>query len=149
MQSHLLKRRNVELPVRNRQAIRKGGKVWALLLLPVALLVMVSLSLLTSPTAHAGGSGPIIHWDSSMIYAGQNNGYPWGPVGENAIVHGANFTANTNLRLVVSPGDSNSDANVCQQSLLTIVVGTTTTDNTGSFTQNFAWPGAAWRLGIR
>jgi len=30
-----------------------------------------------------------------MIYAGQNNGHPWGLVGENTIVHGANFTANT------------------------------------------------------
>lgn len=146
MQSRLLKRRNVELLARDRQATRNGEKARALLLLPVVLLAMFSLSLLTSPTAHAGGSGPIIHWDSSMIYVGQNNGYPWGPVGENTIVHGANFTANTNLRLVVSPGDSNNDATVCQQSLLTIVVGTTTTDNTGGFTQNFAWPGAAGKV---
>lgn len=143
MQSRLLKRINVELLARKRQATRNGEKVWALLLLPVVLLAMFSLSLLTSPTAHAGGGGPIIHWDSSMIYAGQNNGNPWGPVGENTIVHGASFTANTKLSLVVSPGNSNNDANVCQQSLLTIVVGTTTTDNTGGFTQNFAWPGAA------
>lgn len=141
MQSRQL--RNVELLARNTWATRDREKVWALLLLPVVLLAMFSLSLLTSPTARAGGSGPIIHWDSSMIYVGQNNGYPWGPVGENTIVHGANFTANTNLRLVVSPGDSNSDATVCQQSLLTIVVGTATTDSTGGFTQNFAWPGAA------
>lgn len=142
MQSRLL-RSKAERLQRSTQAPGKWGKIWALLFLPVVLLAMMSLSLLASPTAHAGGSGPIIHWDSSMIYAGQNNGYPWGPVGENTIVHGAGFTANQNLRLVVSPGDSNADANVCQQSVLTIVVATVTSDSAGNFTQNFPWPGAA------
>ncbi len=76
-----------------------------------------------------------------MIYAGQNNGNPWGPVGENAIVHGANFSPKTQLRLVVSPGDSNSNASVCQQSVVTVA--TITTDNAGGFTQNFPWPATA------
>jgi len=147
MQPRLATGRKAARRERNAQARRKMGKKWALpwaiVLLPVVLLAIMSLSLLTSPTAHAGGSGPIIHWDSSMIYAGQNNGYPWGPVGENTIVHGAGFTANQNLRLVVSPGDSNADANVCQQSVVTIVVATVTSDSAGNFTQNFPWPGAA------
>src|ERR1700674_1739692 len=107
MQSRLLKRGNVELLAQNRQATRNGEKVRVLLLLPVVLLAMFSLALLTSPTAHAGGSGPIIHWDSSMIYAGQNNGYPWGPVGENASVKGENYPANQQYRLVLVQGDSN------------------------------------------
>ena len=78
-----------------------------------------------------------------MIYAGQNNGYPWGPVGENVIVHGANFAPYVQLRLVVAPGNSNSNASVCQQPGATIRVATVTSDNTGSFTQNFSWPVAA------
>lgn len=78
-----------------------------------------------------------------MIYPGQNNGDPWGPVGENAIVHGANFSPNTQLRLVVSPGDSNSNASVCKQSAVTVVVATITTDSSGGFTQNFPWPATA------
>src|SRR6266853_6002043 len=125
---------------RQGKAHRHIWQLWASTLLLLPLLVVF---LYHTSAAHAGGGGPIIHWDSSMIYAGQNNGYPWGPVGENTIVHGAGFTANQNLRLVVSPGDSNADANVCQQSVLTIVVATVTSDSAGNFTQNFPWPGAA------
>lgn len=145
MQSPILTRGKAEGLARSRsmQATRKWRKIGAMVLAPAVLLAIVSLSLFTSPSVHAGGSGPIIHWDSSMIYAGQNNGYPWGPVGENTIVNGANFAANQSLRLVVSPGDSNADATVCQQAVVTVPVATVTTDHLGNFTQNFPWPGAA------
>ncbi len=114
----------------------------------VTLLCAALLSLITlnAPAAHAGGSGPIIHWDSSMIYAGQNNGYPWGPVGENTIVHGANFPPNTALRLAIAPGDSNQDATICTQPVVTIPITNLTTDATGSFTENFAWPSVAGQV---
>src|SRR5712691_7148159 len=118
MQSRLL-RSKAERLQRSTQAPGKWGKIWALLFLLAGILAMMSLSLLASPTAHAGGSGPIIHWDSIMIYAGQNNGYPWGPVGENTIVHGANFSPNQQLHLIVVPGDSNTNASVCNQSGVT------------------------------
>jgi len=108
--------------------------------------VLLSLVTLTAPAAHAGGSAPIIHWDSSMIYAGQNNGNPWGPVGENTIVHGANFPPNTALRLAIAPGDSNLDATVCTQPVVTIPITNLTTDVTGSFTGNFAWPSVAGQV---
>ena len=113
-----------------------------------AFVCLASMILASSPSAMAraarnGDSTPVIHWDGSMIYAGQNNGDPWGPVGENAIVHGANFSPNAQLRLVVSPGDSNSNASVCKQSVVTVVVATITTDSSGGFTQNFPWPATA------
>jgi preprotein translocase subunit SecG len=113
------------------------------LLMGIALL---SLATLAAPTAHAGGSAPIIHWDSSMIYAGQNNGNPWGPVGENAIVHGANFPVNAQLRLILAPGDSNQDATVCKQPVVTVPIANITTDASGGFTQNFPWPAVAGQV---
>lgn len=65
----------------------------------VALLpILGAVALQSAPTARAaGGCGTTqacIHWDGSMIYAGQNNGNPEGPVGEHALVHGEGFLAN-------------------------------------------------------
>ncbi len=109
-------------------------------------VTLLALATLAAPTAHAGGSAPIIHWDSSMIYAGQNNGNPWGPVGENTIVHGANFPANEQLRLTIAPGDSNQDATVCNQAVVTVPIANVITDSTGNFTQNFSWPAIAGQV---
>lgn len=109
----------------------------------LAYMILAPSPSLAARAARNGDHMPVIHWDGSMIYPGQNNGDPWGPVGENAIVHGANFSPNTQLRLVVSPGDSNSNASACQQSAVTVVVATITTDNSGGFTQNFPWPATA------
>lgn len=109
-------------------------------------VTLLALATLAAPTAHAGGSAPIIHWDSSMIYAGQNNGNPWGPVGENTIVHGANFPANEQLRLTIAPGDSNQDATVCNQAVVTVPIANVITDSAGNFTQNFSWPAIAGQV---
>jgi len=79
-----------------------------------------------------------------MIYAGQNNGYPEGPVGENAAVEGDNFTSGQQVRLVLVKGDSNTNAALCQNPAAT--VGTATADGTGKFYQNFSWPVAAGQV---
>jgi hypothetical protein len=117
---------------------------WQLWILALLLLPLLTVFLYRAPAAHAGGGGPIIHWDSSMIYPGQNNGYPWGPVGENAIVHGANFSANQQLRLIVVPGDSNNNALVCKQAGVTVA--TVQTNASGTFDQNFPWPASASQI---
>ncbi len=110
--------------------------------LALGLLVMLMMgSVYQSSAARAAGGGPIIHWNSSMIYAGQNNGNPWGPVGENASVNGQNFPANKQLRLVLVAGDSNDTPSACKTSVAT--VSSVTTDNTGQFAQNFSWPVSA------
>ncbi|HEV2579395.1 MAG TPA: hypothetical protein VGT44_00970, partial [Ktedonobacteraceae bacterium] len=128
---------------------RRLSTVLSLLLGVVVVLLLASLS---APVTHvafanpAGGNLPVIHWDASMIYAGQNNGYPWGPVGENTIVHGANFNPNTQLHLILAPGDSNSNPAVCRQPTVTVLVATVTADTTGGFTQSFPWPSAAGQV---
>src|SRR5947209_14983327 len=110
----------------------------------ILLAVLAAASLRLSAGAQAAGNGPIIHWNSSMIYGGQNNGYPWGPVGENAIVNGANFTQNLQLRLVLVQGDSNNNPSICRSSGVT--VGTVTTNGSGTFQQGFTWPVAAGQV---
>src|SRR5437764_876496 len=107
----------------------------------ILLAVLAAASLHPSAGARAAGNGPIIHWNSSMIYAGQNNGYPWGPVGENAIVNGANFAPNVQLRLMLVRGDSNNNPAACRSSGVT--VGTVTVSRSGTFQQSFTWPVAA------
>src|SRR5258708_40207860 len=54
------------------------------LLAAILFAVQAAVSIHHAPIPLAGGGGPIIHWNSSMIYAAENNAYPWGPVGENA-----------------------------------------------------------------
>ncbi|HEX9134439.1 MAG TPA: hypothetical protein VF844_19275 [Ktedonobacteraceae bacterium] len=124
-----------------RKAHSHSWQFWASTLL---LLPLVAVYLCRAPAAHAAGGGPIIHWDSSMIYAGQNNGFPWGPVGENTIVHGANFSSNQQLRLIVVPGDSNNSGAVCRQTGVTVA--TVKTSTSGTFDQNFLWPASAGRV---
>jgi hypothetical protein len=79
-----------------------------------------------------------------MIYAGENNGNPWGPVGENASVEGDNFPANQQFRLVLVQGDSNNDATLCHSPVAT--VGTATSNSAGQFYQNYSWPVAAGQV---
>ena len=79
-----------------------------------------------------------------MIYAGENNGYPWGPVGENASVAGDNYPANQQYRLVLVQGNSNNDATLCKSPVAT--VGTATSSSAGQFYQNFSWPAAAGQV---
>src|SRR5690349_12512027 len=80
-----------------------------MLALALALTMLVGAAFYQLPRAHAGSSGPIIHWDQSMIYPGHNNGNPEGPVGEPAVVHGESFTAGQQLKLIVVPGNSDND----------------------------------------
>jgi len=79
-----------------------------------------------------------------MIYAGENNGNPWGPVGENASVQGVNFPANQQFRLVLVQGDSNNDAALCHSPVAT--VGSATSNSAGQFYQNYSWPAAAGQV---
>jgi hypothetical protein len=92
------------------------------------------------PARHAGSSNPTITWDGSMIFAGQNSGNPWGPVGEHAQVQGSNFPDGV-YHLVLAAGDVNSDATVCSASA--IPVGSPVNASGGSFTASFDWPSAA------
>src|SRR5579862_561314 len=75
----------------------------------------------TTPVTHAAAAhfssgGPVINWDSSMIYAGQNNGNPEGPVGEQAKVNGSGFSAGNDVNVVLAPGDSTFNPATCQSS---------------------------------
>src|SRR5579859_1405703 len=111
---------------------------WSVRIATCAILsvALITFALLTAPLARAarlGGSKPIIHWDASMINPGQNNGNPWGPVGEITMVNGVNFTPNVQLHLVLAPGDSNADATVCKQPGVTVVPYTVFTDSMGRF----------------
>src|SRR6266568_7079391 len=113
--------------------------------LALGLLVMLMIgSMYQSSAARAAGSGPVIHWNASMIYAGENNGNPWGPVGENASVQGVNFPANQQFRLVLVQGDSNNDAALCHSPVAT--VGSATSNSAGQFYQNYSWPAAAGQV---
>src|SRR5213593_1026097 len=87
--------------------------------LALGLLLMMMGSVYQSSAARAAGGGPIIHWNSSMIYAGQNNGNPWGPVGENASVNGQNFPPNLGVHLVLAQGDSNNNPAICKAAVAT------------------------------
>lgn len=85
---------------------------------------------------------PTISWDASMIYAGQNNNLPWGPVGERATVHGNGFPiSKSKLTLVLVRGDSNANRFLCSQT--GVSVASVTANSLGKFTASFLWPAAA------
>lgn len=91
-------------------------------------------------------SSPTIGWDASMIYAGQNNNLPWGPVGERATVHGNGFPiSNSKLTLVLVRGDSNANKLLCSQT--GVSVASVTANSLGKFTASFLWPAAAGSVG--
>src|SRR5205823_6600904 len=123
---------------------KASGHIWHLVASAPLLMALFAVSLYQSPLAQAARGGPIIHWDSSMIYPGQNNGYPWGPVGENTIVRGANFSPDQQLRLIIVPGDSNSNPIMCKQA--GVPVATVTTNSSGTFDQTFPWPASAGQV---
>lgn len=103
----------------------------------------------TIPAAQAAGGclNGCIHWDSSMIYPGQNNGFPEGPVGEHALVHGEGFVAaaGQTLTFQVVRGDvTASDTQFCQLANPKVPLsGTATPDSSGKFDFDFVWPAAA------
>lgn len=121
-----------------------------LLTLTIALLTLLGAAFYEVPHVHAGSTGPIIHWDGTMIYPGQNNGYPEGPVGEIAVVHGENFTAGQQLKLVVVPGDVNTTPALCQPpspGVSALVVPSVTVAATGTFSADFSWPAGVGQTG--
>jgi hypothetical protein len=119
--------------------------------LVLASLAVVALS--HSPRVRAAGLDPIVHWDSNMIYPSQNNGHPWGPVGELATVHGEKFTSSSvlgqTIKLALIQGDVNnppggdSSYEFCKLAGPKIAVGQTNVDGSGKFDFNFSWPAAA------
>lgn len=113
----------------------------SVLALALALITSLGVAAYHTPQAHASsrGAGPSIQWDQSMIYPGKNN--PEGPVGEAVLVHGQNFTAGQQVKLVLVAGDSGSDATICQQTGVT--VGHVTASSGGNFDATFAWPDQA------
>ena len=139
-----------------RRTRRWGNAVWRGALGALAMVSALALALAWMVTAAhaAGGCGTTqacIHWSSNMIYAGRNNGYPEGPVGEHAMVSGVGFLANAgqkvSLRLV------KGDVNVAPESafefckLATPRVGGVakgvTVNSSGAFSASFDWPAAA------
>ena len=123
--------------------------------LAVALLLagLAAITIFQLPHVRAAGLDPVIHWDSNMIYPGQNNGYPWGPVGELATVHGDKFTASSvlgqTIKLALIQGDVNnppgggSSYEFCKLAGPKIAVGQANVDGSGKFDFNFTWPAAA------
>jgi hypothetical protein len=109
-----------------------------------ALPALGLCSLFTAPAAHA--AGPLISWDSTMIYAGQNNGNPEGPVGEHARVHGSGFTSfatTTQLSLGLVFGDVVHQLTLCDPANVKVPVGSVTPDANGTFDFTFQWPALA------
>lgn len=122
------------------------------LLLALALGGAAAIGVVSAPSVRAAGTDPVIHWDSNMIYPGQNNGYPWGPVGELVTVHGEKFTDSAVLgqpiKLALIKGDVNnspggSPYEFCKLAGPKIAVGQTNVDGAGKFDFNFKWPAAA------
>lgn len=114
--------------------------------------MLLAIGVFRAPSAIAAGSGPIIHWDSAMIYPGENNGYPWGPVGERATVHGAQFVdaavVGQAVNLALLPGDVNnspggSPYEFCKLAGPKIAIGQVGVDSSGNFEYSFTWPAAA------
>src|SRR5689334_16499230 len=95
------------------------------------------------PGGTGRGSLRLRQWGASMIYAGQNNGNPEGPVGEHALVHGTKFTPGT-YTLAVVKGDVNtsgqSPVEFCKLSQKVAVGGSVTAAGDGTFDAPFDWP---------
>jgi hypothetical protein len=122
-----------------------------------ALVIAGALALVwaATPVAHAGGgcgtTQACIHWSSDMIYAGHNNGFPEGPVGEHASVSGEGFTAHEHINLRLVQGDVNnppgggSAYEFCKLGYPRVdgVVTGIIADSSGHFSADFTWPAAA------
>lgn len=110
-----------------------------LCMLVLALIAMSGLTLVSFPAVQAAASNiPLITWDSTMIYPGQNGGNPWGPPGEQAFVHGQNFIAGQTLNLVLVAGNSNNTLLVCRGKAADVAK--VTVASGGTFETNFIWP---------
>jgi hypothetical protein len=132
-----------------RSTLRRLLRGFALLpLLALGVALGVALPLMLAPSARAANPAQIA-WDSSMIYSGQNNGNPEGPVGEHAKVHGSNFTEpdGTALALQLVQGDVNSAQGsayeFCKLSTTKVALPGTVTEHGGAFDSSFDWPSGA------
>ncbi len=109
------------------------------------LLVIVALVSLVGGNPVAKADGVSISWDSGMLYPGQNNGNPEGPVGERAILHGQ-YQANQRLVLKLVAGDASASASsACLHPLVTVVK-SVATDSNGRFDASFTWPAVAGQV---
>lgn len=115
--------------------------LWTIVLTCVCALARTPTYAATSST----NSTPMITWDASMIYSDQNTNAPWGPVGENAIVHGSNFAPTPKLFLLLVPGDSNENASLCAQT--GVNVASVSVNSTGKFSTSFLWPATTGKIG--
>ncbi len=134
---------------------RASSRFWRHLTVLVATVALgmaaLAFSASIAPSARAAGGDAIVHWDSSMIYAGHNNGFPYGPVGEHAIIHGENFGSYTSqtVKLKLISGDINnppsgsSAAEMCTNATNKVSIGTVGVDSSGNFDYNFDWPSGA------
>jgi hypothetical protein len=118
-----------------------GGCALALL-----LVTLVGAAFYGIPQVRATQSELMTSWDHSMIYPGQNNNNPWGPVGEPATVHGGSFEAGTRLKLLMVAGDINQNRpDLCAPQNYAppyaVVVGQVTSDASGNFDATFPIPG--------
>src|SRR5260370_9661417 len=124
---------------------------WRALVLTLAVPALAVVALRGAPVAQDAGAcasatGACIQWGGSMIYAGQNNGNPEGPVGEHASVHGTKFMPG-NYTLAVVKGDVNtsgqSPVEFCKLSQKVAVGGSVTAAADGTLDASFDWPAAA------
>src|SRR5258705_8661407 len=129
----------------------RGRALVLALALALSVPALALVALRGAPVAQAAGAcasatGACIQWSGAMIYAGQNNGNPEGPVGEHASVHGTKFTPGK-YTLAVVKGDVNSSGQspveFCKLSQKVAVGGTVTVAGDGTFDEPFDWPGAA------
>lgn len=136
-----------------RQSWRWPGALWRGALVVVAALALgLAWAVWAAPARAAGGCGTTqacIHWSSDMIYAGQNNGYPEGPVGEHVVVNGEGFQvyAGARISLTLVKGDVNTapDAEFCKFATPRVsgVASNIPVDSSGHMSASFDWPAAA------
>ncbi len=136
---------------------RWQGAAWrgALGALVIAGALALGLMWPEAPAHAAGGCGTTqacIHWSSDMIYAGRNNGYPEGPVGEHAQVSGEGFQslAGQKISLRLVQGDVNTDPGGSPYEFCKLanprvdgVAKGVYVDSSGNFSASFNWPAAA------
>jgi hypothetical protein len=137
--------------LQRRPPTRAALRLFALAVLLAALGILLSMPRLpaaaaapAAPAQRLDSSDPVIVWDSSMLFPGQNGGNPWGPVGEHARVQGQHFP-DGHYNLVLAPGDVNSDATVCSSAnpIPVPVTSGQVTASGGSFNATFVWPATA------
>ncbi len=142
--------------LQSRRSRRWQSAMWrgALGALAIVGALALGMTWAVAPAHAAGGCGTTqacIHWSSDMIYAGQNNGFPEGPVGEHAAVTGEGFTPSEQISLRLAQGDVNNPSGggsayeFCKLATPRVdgVATGITVDSSGNFSASFDWPAAA------